>query len=100
MARRPSTSGLVSGSRALLAAALLTLLFATHARAQNNWSGEWDTRWKGGGATLTLRQTGDKVTGQYPLYNGRVDGTLSGRKLTGVWTEEQKTARSGKFEFI
>src|SRR4051812_35197653 len=100
MARSPSTSGSVFRWPALLTAALLALLCATTAHAQNDWTGEWDTRWKGGGATLILRQTGDKVTGQSPLYRGRVEGTLSGRKLTGEWIEDQKTTRHGKFQYI
>lgn len=99
-ARSPSASGLIPVGRPSVSIALLILLLAPTARAADDWSGEWDTRWKGGGATLTLRQSGDKITGQYPLYKGRVEGTLAGRKLTGVWTEDQKTTRQGKFQFI
>lgn len=94
-ARSPSSTLLVP------AIGLLVLsLIAIPAVAQNDWSGEWDTRWKGGGATLSLRQAGDKVSGQYPLFKGRVEGTLAGRKVNGVWTEDQATVRQGKFEFI
>ena len=32
-------------------------------------------------------QNGDRVEGTYPYHNGRLTGTVSGRMLTGTWTE-------------
>src|SRR6516164_319945 len=39
--------------------------------ANLNWTGKWETRWRGGGAEVILTQEGNKVTGSYPLYGGR-----------------------------
>ena len=45
---------------------------------------------------MVLVQDGDKVTGQYAYNNGKIEGTLNGRTLTGRWTED---GDSGRFEF-
>lgn len=45
---------------------------------------------------MILEQDGDKVTGKYAFNNGKIDGNLEGRKLTGRWTED---GASGRFEF-
>ena len=65
----------------------------------DDWSGKWDSRWRGGGATLEMTQSGDRVSGVYPLYNGRIEAKVVGRQLIGEWIESQKTERRGKFEF-
>src|SRR5258705_120143 len=75
-------TGLSSRAGRCVALLGVALLVALPARAGPEWTGEWDTRWKGGGATLTLRREGDRVTGRYPLYNGQVDGVVRGTKLT------------------
>lgn len=78
----------------LLIAALLALLSvsAMPARADtSSWSGTWDTRWREGGARMILEQRGDKVTGAYPAYGGRIEGDVKGRALTGHWTEGPRT---------
>jgi MscS family membrane protein len=62
-----------------------------------NWAGEWDSRWRGGGARLYLEQSGDQITGTYPLYNGQILATVKGRRLEGRWIEG---ARSGEFFFV
>ena len=62
-----------------------------------NWSGEWDSRWRDGGARLYLEQTGNQVTGTYPLYNGQIVATVKGRRLEGRWIEG---ARNGEFLFV
>lgn len=67
------------------------------AEASESWAGTWQTQWRGGGAILRLQQEGDKVTGVYPLYEGRVEGRASGRKLEGRWFEE--SGREGTFLF-
>lgn len=72
----------------LLLAAIALLLAAATARADDGgWAGLWETHWPGGTAHLELTQSGDKVTGRYPLLGGRIEGTVSGRTLTGTWTE-------------
>jgi MscS family membrane protein len=76
----------------LLALALL----AGTAQAQS-WTGSWDSRWRGGGAVLDLRQEGNRVTGDYPLYNGRIEAEAQGRELRGRWIEGD---RFGTFLFV
>lgn len=56
-----------------------------------NWTGDWDTRWRGGGARLTLTQQGDQVQGEYPLYEGRISAVASGRELRGHWIQGDST---------
>ncbi len=65
--------------------------------AENGWSGTWDTRWPGGGARLILKQDGDTVRGEYPLYRGTLEGTVSDRRLTGTWQEPDE---DGRFTFV
>ena len=67
------------------------------AEGSADWTGEWDSRWRGGGARLYLEQAGDQVTGTYPLYNGRIVATVKGSKLEGRWIEG---ARGGEFLFV
>jgi MscS family membrane protein len=67
------------------------------AQGKADWAGEWDSRWRGGGARLYLEQSGDQVTGTYPLYNGRIVATARGRQLEGRWMEGE---RSGQFLFV
>ena len=76
----------------LLAAPMMAL-----AEGRSDWTGEWDSRWRGGGARLYLEQAGDQVTGTYPLYNGRIVATVKGRQLEGRWIEG---ARGGDFLFV
>lgn len=52
-----------------------------------NWAGEWDSRWRGGGSRLVLEQQGDRVTGVYSLYGGRLEGIAKGRELKGRWSQ-------------
>ncbi len=85
---------------AALKAALIVLvaLFATFgARAeQAPWSGTWEAHWQGGTTYMELAQTGDKVSGRYPLLGGQIEGTANGRSFTGTWTED---GRSGSLTF-
>ena len=67
------------------------------AEGSADWTGEWDSRWRGGGARLYLEQAGDQVTGTYPLYDGRIVATVKGSKLEGRWIEG---ARGGEFLFV
>jgi small-conductance mechanosensitive channel len=61
-----------------------------------DWTGIWHTRWRGGGAVLELQQDGRKVTGTYPLYDGRIEAEIRGRLLVGDWIEP---TRRGGFVF-
>lgn len=75
---------------------LMALLMLASAAQAASWTGTWDTRWRGGGAMLDLRQEGERVTGTYPLYNGRIEGEVRGRELRGRWIEGD---RFGSFLF-
>jgi len=59
-----------------------------------DWSGDWDARWRDGGARLILTQDGNKVSGNYPLYDGKIEGTVIGRELKGRWIQDDT---SGEF---
>ncbi len=76
---------------------LIALLVAFGARAEDGpWSGTWEAHWQGGTTHIELSQTGDHVTGRYPLLGGEIDASAHGRTLTGTWTEDGK---SGKLTF-
>ena len=112
-----------------LPAALIAIcwsLFAwSSAQAQEaDFSGEWQTYWRDGLATLTLEQEGDligasprqggaglagalrrpstleqdddRVTGTYQPDDGRIEGTVEGRVLRGTWAQP---GSSGKVVF-
>ncbi|MEZ5345083.1 MAG: tetratricopeptide repeat protein [Pyrinomonadaceae bacterium] len=66
-----------------------------------NVSGNWKHSSSG---TLTLRQTGNQVTGTYPGDNGRIVGTVSGNVVTGYWIENNSgvkcsTKRDGSYHW-
>lgn len=75
---------------------LMLGLWIFPALADGPWSGEWDTRWRGGGAHMSLSQNGSEVTGTYPLYDGRIEAKADGTALDGTWIEG---ARRGAFHF-
>mgnify|MGYP003146135181 FL=1 len=62
-----------------------------------NWSGEWDSTWRHRAARITLEQTGDQVSGEYPLFGGTVKGSALGQELHGTWSEG---GREGTFVAI
>ncbi len=70
----------------LMLALLLSLPGHAHAAAPS-WTGTWDTRWRESGARMELTQHGSQVRGAYPVYGGRIEGTVHGRTLTGQWIE-------------
>jgi len=35
-----------------------------------DWTGDWESRWRTGGARISLSQQGDRVTGSYTPYDG------------------------------
>ena len=78
-------------------------------------TGKWDGKRIGGGEVsvtsdagvldgvfttdfneLTFNQNGRNVTGTYKHRNGRIEGTLNGRTLTGLWFQDNG---KGKFVF-
>jgi MscS family membrane protein len=89
--------GLLTRWRHLLAALALLLLLPLVAAAEGPWSGEWITSWRDDGDHLVLRQEGERVTGSYPLYGGRIEAVAEGRTLRGSWTQG---TQSGRFIFV
>lgn len=83
--------------RRLMAAFALWLLLPLAAAAEGPWSGEWITNWRDDGDHLVLRQEGDRVTGRYPLYDGRIEAVAEGRILRGNWSQGRE---SGRFIFV
>ncbi len=82
----------------LLMMACLALLAALPAwAAEPSWTGQWDTRWRDGGARMELKLQGNQATGAYPAYGGLIDGTVQGRELRGRWIEG---TRSGEITFV
>jgi MscS family membrane protein len=61
------------------------------------WTGNWDTRWRGGGARMELTQDGERVIGVYPLYGGHIEAEAKDRRLRGRWIEGD---RSGALLFV
>jgi len=62
---------------------LLTPVLANTA----DWNGDWDARWRNGGARVTLVQDGERVTGTYTLYGGSIEGVARGRELRATWRQ-------------
>ncbi len=62
------------------------------------WANRWDTTY----GEMVLSFSGDRVTGEYESDDGRIEGTVSGRLMTGIWAEEPSYAPpndAGQFEF-
>jgi MscS family membrane protein len=85
--------------RRLMAPGALWLGCALSAVADHpvDWSGDWDTMWRGGGARLNLTQEGRVVTGDFPLFDGRVEAQVDGRTLQGTW---RSANGEGRFIFV
>ena len=73
----------------MLAALVLSLaaLLGAGIAAAEDWTGSWDSRWRSGGARLVLVQQGDRVTGTYTPYDGRIEARADGLALRGEWIE-------------
>lgn len=86
------------GVAACLAALLWLVCLAqgAAAEARADWSGDWQTFWRDGLATMTLRQTDDRVTGSYSPGEGRVDAAVENGVLRGTW---RSAAGEGDFVF-
>jgi len=59
---------------------------------EHTWTGKWATTF----GEMTLKQDGEKVTGEYGNPVETLEGTVSGSKLTGTWNNG---ISSGGFEF-
>ncbi len=83
MPRYNFCSVIVRGFLALFFCFVSTSVFAQQA----DWTGEWDSTWRNRAARVTLKQTGEQVTGTYRLYGGSLEGVVKGREFQGVWKE-------------
>lgn len=48
-----------------------------------NWTGEWNTNW----GVMSITQSGSVIRGAYTHDHGKLEGTASGRTITGRWSE-------------
>lgn len=81
----------------LLAAWLWASVAIAQEAATADWSGVWDTRWRDHGAQIILEQAGNRVTGTYTLFEGRIEAETQGRELRGRWIQEDN---EGEFIFV
>jgi len=79
-----------------LAVVLLALFASAAVSSPRDWTGVWDTQWRGGGAVVNLQQNEDRVVGTYPGFEGLIQGRVDGNQLSGTWTD---AAGSGVFTF-
>ena len=56
-----------------------------------SWTGSWSGAPQYFGEPVVLTQSGNSVTGTYPLNGGSIDGTISGNVLSGTWHEGSKS---------
>ena len=84
---------------ALAAALAAAVIPSSSARPlANTWAGTWSTNF----GTMTLRQSGNSVDGNYTHDQGHLRGTVSGRVLRGKWDEAPTRTGpgdAGDFEF-
>lgn len=73
------------------------LSFNALAAESVDWTGVWETQWRGGGAVMELQQDGERVVGRYPGFDGQVEGRIEGNQLSGTWSD---TAVQGVFTFV
>ncbi|HKL53415.1 MAG TPA: mechanosensitive ion channel family protein, partial [Wenzhouxiangellaceae bacterium] len=76
---------------------ILLLLSSASAVGAPDWTGVWDTQWRGGGAVMELQQYGDRVEGTYPGFEGLIRGRVTGDQLSGTWAD---AAGQGVFTFV
>jgi hypothetical protein len=74
---------------AVSALAAPLVAFSPAALAQADFSGGWRTNQ----GAMRLTQDGDRVTGDYELKDGRVEGHVEGDRLSGVWTQSSADHR-------
>ena len=93
---RPRTCVQLTATLAMITA-LLALLSPVAMAEVPNWTGVWDTQWRGGGAVVELHQDGDRVDGRYPGFEGIIRGRVEGTELSGTWED---AAGAGVFTFV
>ena len=100
---RNVSHGLLSVLRLSLGAVCAALVFNLSVLAADSvpaggWAGTWEMNWRGSTGYVVLEQTGDRVSGRYPLYNSVIAGEIrrdgDGERLVGKWTTGE---RSGAF---
>jgi hypothetical protein len=57
------------------------------------WTGDWNTDF----SKMTLRHRGNKIIGTYEYKDGKIEGTVKGNTLSGMWIQSNA---NGKFIFI
>jgi len=67
------------------------------AAEKTDWTGVWDTQWRNGGTVMELQQSGDRVVGSYPGFDGSVEGQVNGNQLSGTWSD---AAGEGVLTFV
>lgn len=80
-----------------LVAALFACSTIATAAERPDWTGVWDTQWRGGGAVMELQQDGNRVIGTYPGFGGEVEGRIEGNELSGAWFD---AAGEGNLTFV
>jgi hypothetical protein len=81
------------------------VLDSSFGECHNGWTGKWEVTWGEMDferTEMTLQQTGTTVTGTYPFDQGKIQGTVSGNKLIGQWSESPSYSPpddAGDFEF-
>ncbi|MBS3805206.1 MAG: mechanosensitive ion channel family protein [Oleiphilaceae bacterium] len=85
------------GLRALALVLSALPFFGAMAAEPRDWTGVWDTQWRGGGAVMELRQNANEVVGTYPGFGGEVEGRIDGSELSGKWSD---AAGEGVFTFV
>ena len=57
----------------------------------NRWfEGRWSTKTSG---EMRLKQNGAHISGTYALNNGRIEGEVDGKRLTGLWAQSNSGRR-------
>lgn len=73
------------------------LASAPQSAAAQDWTGQWDVAWHSGAGRLILDQQGNRVTGTLQRQGVRIDGSVTGSRLDGRWSEGE---RSGPVVFV
>lgn len=63
-----------------------------------SWTGNWNTYF----GNMTLKESGSTVVGTYEADGGRINGTVSGNKLVGTWSDAptySPPTQAGDIEF-
>ena len=74
----------------------LSFITISATAATYSYTGTWQV--SGSWGTMTLTQSGNRVTGTYTHQSGSVNGMVSGNVFTGTWMQTGNN-RSGQLEF-